>query len=87
MYTCSREFPTTAAATKRLIKIELCVRLSVVRLSQVGHVVQNGKVPFRFLGTNGFHAKAKNEDNCCGLASSSEPKIREFKKRPWQLQI
>ena len=29
-----------AAETKRYIKIELCVELSVMRLFQVGHIVQ-----------------------------------------------
>ena len=46
---------------KSHIKMELCVRLSVLRLFQVGKY-KMGKVHFRSLGTNGFHAKAKNED-------------------------
>ena len=41
--------------------MELCVRLSVLRLFQVG-IYKMGEVHFRSLGTNGFHAKAKNED-------------------------
>ena len=45
------------------MKIGLCIRLSVSRLFQVGHVIQNRRieVQFRCLGTNGFHAKEKNE--------------------------
>ena len=43
------------------IKIELCVRLSVLRLFHVGHVVQNRRNDCRLLGTNGFHVKAENE--------------------------
>ena len=38
------------------IKVELCVRLSVLRSFHVDHVVQNR----RFLGMNGFHVKTKN---------------------------
>ena len=46
---------------KRHIKIELCVKLSLLRLFLVDHVVQIGGGHFRLLGTNGFHVKAKNE--------------------------
>ena len=46
---------------KRHIKIELCVKLSLLRLFHVDRVVQIGGVHFRLLGTNGFHVKAKNE--------------------------
>jgi len=46
---------------KRHIKIELCVGFSVLRLFQVVHDEQIGEVHFPLLGTNGFHAKAKNE--------------------------
>ena len=73
---------------KRLIKIELCVWLSVVQLSQVGHVVQNRQSALSLAWHEWFSCKGEEWNiNCCGLASSSEPKIREFKKRPWQLQI
>ena len=42
--------------------MELCVRLSVLRLFQVSHVVYKiGKMHFRLLGMNDFHVKAKNE--------------------------
>jgi len=44
------------------MKIELCVKLSVLRWFQVGHLMYKiGEVHFRLLGTNVFHAKAKNE--------------------------
>ena len=42
--------------------MELCARLSVLRLFQVSHVVDKiGKMHFRLLGMNGFHVKAKKE--------------------------
>ena len=41
---------------KLYIKTELCVRLSVLRLFQVGHVVH-----FCLLDRNGFHVKAENK--------------------------
>ena len=73
---------------KRLIKIELCFWLSVVRWSQVGHVVQNRQSALSLAWHEWFSCKGEEwKINCCGLASSSEPKIREFKKRPWQLPI
>ena len=56
---------------KRLIKIELCVNLSLLRLFYVGRVVKKiGEVHFRLLGTSGFHVKAENErfaaaSSCC----------------------
>ena len=47
---------------KRHMKIELCVKLSVLQWFQVGHLMYKiGAVYFRLLGTNVFHAKAKNE--------------------------
>ena len=46
---------------KRHFKIELCVRLRVSRLFDVGHVVQIDGVHFRLLGTNGLHVKIKNK--------------------------
>ena len=45
---------------KRRIKIELCVRLSVMRLFLVDQMYKLGEVNFRLLGTNGFHIKAEN---------------------------
>ena len=46
---------------KRHLKIKLCGRLSVSRLSYVDHVVQNTRAYFRLFGTNRFHVEAKNE--------------------------
>ena len=47
---------------KRDIKIELCVKSSLLQLFYVDHVVQNRRSDFRLLCTNGFHVKANNED-------------------------
>ena len=41
------------------LKIELCVRLSVLRVFHVCHKI--GEVYFRLLVTNGFHVKAESE--------------------------
>ena len=48
---------------KRLIKIELCVEWSLLRLSHVDDVVQRVKAECTFasLGINGFQVKAKSE--------------------------
>ena len=43
------------------LKIKLCGRLSVSRLSYVDHVVQTRQAYLRLFGTNRFHVKAKNE--------------------------
>ena len=43
------------------IKIELSVKLSLLRLCHVDHVVQSRRSASRLLGTNGFHVKAKSE--------------------------
>ena len=45
---------------KRQFEIELCVSLSVSRLFQGDHVVQNRRTHFLLLCTNGFHVNAKN---------------------------
>ena len=42
-------------------QIDLCVRLSVLRLFQVGQLYKISEVYFCLLGTKGFHVKAKNE--------------------------
>ena len=51
----------TVLQRKFHIKIELCVRLSVLRLVLVGHVEQIGEVHFSLLDTIGYRVKAKNE--------------------------
>ena len=62
--TCSvREFTELRRLLqrKRHIKIELCVRLIVLRLFEVSHVVQNRRSAFHLLGTNGFPVETKTE--------------------------
>ena len=46
---------------KRHIKIELYVKLSLLRLFHVGHVVQNRRSALSLAWPSGFHVKAKNE--------------------------
>ena len=48
---------------KHPIKVELCIRLSVLRWLQVCHNVQNrcSALSLAWHKINGFHAKAKNE--------------------------
>ena len=46
---------------KRHIKIERCVKFSLLRLFRVDHAVKIGGEYFRLLGANGFHVKAKSE--------------------------
>ena len=55
---------------KRHIKTELCVKLSLCDYSMLITLYKIGGVHFRFLGTDGFHVKAKNErfspaSSCC----------------------
>ena len=59
----SREFKKLRRQLKRKrdLKIELCVKLSLLRLFHVGHLVQIGRVHFCLLDTNGFQVKAKNK--------------------------
>ena len=44
---------------QRLIKIELCVMLSALRLLHVGHVYKIGEVSFHVIGSIGFHVGGK----------------------------
>ena len=44
---------------RRHIKIELCVKSSLLRLFRVDHVVQNRRTALSLACTNGFHDKAK----------------------------
>ena len=55
---------------KRYIKIDLCVRVSDLRLFNVGHVVPNRRSPISFTYHECFRVKAKNErfsvaGSCC----------------------
>ena len=64
---------------KRRIQLELCVRLSVLRLFHVGDKIDD--VHSRFLDTNGFHGANWGREwkiYCCGLVLSSEPQIWKF---------
>ena len=44
---------------KRHIKIEICVKLSPLRLFHVDRVVQNRRIALSLLSTNDFRVKAK----------------------------
>ena len=46
---------------KRHIKIELCVKLSLLRLFHVDRVVQNTRIALSLAWYEGFHVKAKSE--------------------------
>ena len=63
---------------KRHIKIELCVGLNVLRLFQVGHVVQNRRSALSLVWHEWSSRKGKEwKIYCCGLVLSSEPQIYE----------
>ena len=64
---------------KRHIKIELCVKLSLLRLFHVDHVVQNTRIALSLAWYERFSCKGKEwKIYCCELALSSEPQIRKF---------
>ena len=46
---------------KRHNKIELCVKLSLLRLFHVDHVVQKRRTALSLAWSNGFHVKTKSE--------------------------
>ena len=59
---------------KRHIKIELCVKLSLLRLFHVDHVVQNRRSALSLAWHRWFSCKSKERKiYCCELALSSEP--------------
>ena len=61
---------------KRLIKIELCVELSLLRLFHVDHVVQNRRSAVSLAWYEWFSCKGKEEKiYCCELPLSTEPQI------------
>ena len=61
---------------KRLIKIERCVKLSLLRLFHVDHVVQNRRSPLSLAWYEWFSCKGKEEKiYCCELPLSTEPQI------------
>ena len=65
---------------KRHIKIELCVKLSLLRLFHVYRVVQNRRsaLSLSLLGTNGFHVKAKNERFTAASSRRQNLKYKNF---------
>ena len=61
---------------KRLIKTELCVKLSLLRLSHVDHVVQNRRSALSLACHEWFSCKGKEgKIHCCELPLSSKPQI------------
>ena len=64
---------------KRHIQIELCVKLSLLRLFHVGHVVQNRRSALSLAWHEWLSCKGKEwKIYCCELALSSEPRIWTF---------
>ena len=61
---------------KRLIKIELCVKSSLLRLFHVDHVAQNRRSALSRAWHEWFSCKGKEgKIYCCELPLSSEPQI------------
>ena len=70
---------------KRHIKIELCVKLSLLRLFHVDHVVQNTRIALSLAWYERFSCKGKEwKIYYCELALSSEPQIWKFHVVVWQ---
>ena len=70
---------------KRHIKIELSVKLSLLRLFHVDHVVQNTRIALSLAWYERFSCKGKERKiYCCELALSSEPQIWKFHVVVWQ---
>ena len=64
---------------KRLNKIELCVKLSLLRLFHVDHVVQNRRSALPRAWHEWFSCKVKEgKIYCCELPLSSEPQNEKF---------
>ena len=64
---------------KRLIKTELCVKLSLLRLFHVDHVVQNRRSALSLACHEWFSCKGKEgKIYCCELPLSSKPQIWKF---------
>ena len=61
---------------KRLNKIELCLKLSLLRLFHVDHVVQNRRSALSLAWYEWFSCKGKEEKIYCSkLPLSTEPQI------------
>ena len=70
---------------KRHIKIELCVKLSLLRLFHVHHVVQIRRSALSLAWHEWFSCKGKEwKIYCCELALSSKPQIWKFHVVVWQ---
>jgi len=70
---------------KRLIKIELCVKSSLLRLFHVDHVAQNRRSALSRAWHEWFSCKGKEgKIYCCELPLSSEPQILKFAVVVWQ---
>ena len=70
---------------KRHIKIEFCVRLSVLRLLQVDHVARNRRSVISLSWHEWFSCEGKEwKIYCCSLALSSEPQIWKLHSVIWQ---
>ena len=70
---------------KRHIKIELCVKLSLLRLLHVDHFVQKRRTALSLAWYEWFSCKGKEwKIYCCELALSSEPQIWKFHVVVWQ---
>ena len=70
---------------KRHIKIQLCVRFSILRLFHVDHVVQNRWSALSLAWYEGFSCKGKDwKIYCCELALLPEPQIWKFHVVVWQ---
>ena len=64
---------------KRHTKIELCVKLSLLRLFYVDHVVQNRRTALSLAWYEWFSCKGEEwKIYCCDPALSSEPQIWKF---------
>ena len=70
---------------KRHIKIELCVKLSLLRLFRVDHVVQNRRTALSLAWHEWFSWQDKDwKIYCCELALSSESQMSKIHVVVWQ---
>ena len=70
---------------KRDIKIELCLKLSPLRLFHVDHVIQNRRTALSPSWYEWFSYKGKEwKIYCCELPLSSEPQIWKYHVVVWQ---
>ena len=80
-----REFKKLRLQGKRHIKIELCAKLSLLRLFHVNHVVQNRRSAFSLAWHEWFSCKGKKwKIYYSELALSLQPQIWKFHVVVWQ---